>query len=499
MFAIECLGVTKAFGATPVVDAVSLNIPTGTVHSLVGANGAGKSTLLGMMSGRLRPTSGTIDILGSRIHGAKPREAINAGLSAVYQELTIVPGMTACENVFLGQEIKRGVFVDKKAIHNRYLELTSDFGIAVAPDTIARSLTVANAQMLEILRAVQANARVILFDEPTAALSERERRSFLDLVSRLKRAGKTIVLVTHNLDEVLEISDDITIMRSGRKVSTGPAAEWTKARIVHEMTGEALQIDVLRDAVCSDLPFALEVSDLNLPGAVANVNLRVRRGEVLGLAGLVGAGRSSILRSIAGAERHSTGRLSIHGVVRPWPKSVRTAIRKGKIGLIPEERKREGVVLNMSLPDNVTMSDFSKVTRLNLVRRDLQMRRSQELLAPLALSKQVGAYSVGSLSGGNQQKVVLAKWFHRDVDILLVDEPTRGIDVGAKLEVLKAIRALAREGKAIVITSAETEEVLSISDRVLVVAEGRIVNEYDMHKQSPTVKDVLDDAFGVQR
>ena len=495
---VECRDVTKAFGGPSVVDRVDLDVARGSVHSLVGANGAGKSTLLGIISGRLTSTQGTVYVDGAELIGGNPKEARRAGVSAVYQELTVLPAMTAVANVFLGQEEQHGgVILDQRSMKRRFAELCTELAITVDPDALARDLSLATSQMLEIMRAIQAKARVILFDEPTAALSERERRTFLELIRTLRSRGTTIILVTHNLDEVLEVSDVVTVMRGGRKVGEGPVSEWDKRRLVHAMTGES-PLQVERDRHAVDGPVLLEIGNLVLPGVVHGVDLFVREGEVLGLAGLVGAGRSSILRSIAGAEGKSSGNMSIRGHKRAWPRSVRRAVKVYGFGLVPEERKVEGLVLTMSLPDNVTMADLGAVSIGPFVQKRRQFARAVELLRTLTLSRPVGEYPVGSLSGGNQQKAVLAKWFHRDPQLLLVDEPTRGIDVAAKVEVLAALRDVARRGKAVIMTSAETEEVLDVCDRVLVIVHGRIAKEYDMHKEKPTVKDVLDVAFGVQ-
>ncbi|MFD9663127.1 sugar ABC transporter ATP-binding protein [Rhodococcus sp. NPDC059968] len=497
MNAIECISVTKSFGGTTVVDQVDVEVRAGTVHSLVGANGAGKSTLLGMMSGRLSATDGTVSIFGERLHGGDPKESRRAGLSAVYQELTVLPALTTVANVFLGQEMSRQGLLREKDMVAAFLELSRDLGLEFDPKMKAGDLSVAAAQMLEIMRAVHASSRVILFDEPTAALSERERRVFLDLVRKLKARGTTIVLVTHNLSEVLEVSDDITVMRSGRKVAFGPASEWTKASLVREMTGETIAPEPRSRQRVEFGRELLAVEQLTLPGAIEDVTLRVRAGEVVGLAGLVGSGRSSILRSLAGDEPHAKGRLRVRGREQKLPRSVRQAIQSLGIGLVPEERKTEGLVLGMSVPDNVTLADLTSVSRRGLVNASRQLEVAKTKLEELTLSRPVGDYPVSWLSGGNQQKVALAKWLHRDPDILLVDEPTRGIDVAAKVDVLSALRALASSGKGVIVTSAEIDEVLDVSDTVLVVAGGRIVAEFDTHRHEPTVKDVLDLAFGV--
>ncbi|MFE4230019.1 sugar ABC transporter ATP-binding protein [Arthrobacter sp. NPDC056886] len=494
--AIVCTDVSKRYGPSTVVSDVSITVEEGTVHSLVGANGAGKSTLLGIMSGRTAPSSGHVSVLGHDLKTGSPVEARRAGLAAVYQELTVLPAMTAVENVFLGQDLTSGGWLKKREMVKRFKDLCDDFGVTYDPHEPARGLTVAKAQILEILRAVQSGSRIILFDEPTAALSERERRHFLDLVRELKRRGITMVLVTHNLGEVLEVSDHITVMTNGRTTAEGPVSSWTRPALVEAMTGvRAAEREPQRGANVGDI--ILEATDVGLPGAISGVSLTVRAGEVVGLAGLVGSGRSSLLRSLAGAEPASSGSLRIRGQAVRWPRRVRAGLRLG-IGLIPEERKTEGLHLQMSLPDNVTLARLGDVSRFGIVRPKEQLAVARKLLTDLALSREVGSYPVGWLSGGNQQKVAVAKWLFRDPDVLLVDEPTRGIDVGAKADVLDAIREAANQGKAVIVTSAEIEEVLEISDRVIVMSEGRAVAEIDLHTQSPTPGDILHVAFGVK-
>ncbi|MFE4950172.1 sugar ABC transporter ATP-binding protein [Leifsonia sp. NPDC056665] len=492
--AIVCSSITKQYGQSTVVSDVSVTVRAGTVHSLVGANGAGKSTLLGIMSGRTAATSGTVTVFGHELKSARPTDARRAGLVAVYQELTVLPAMTTTENVFLGQDLTGGGWLKKKEMKRRFLELCAEFGVDFDPNLPARNLTVANAQILEILRAIQSGARAILFDEPTAALSERERRHFLDLVRELKRRGITMVLVTHNLGEVLEVSDDITVMTNGQKTAEGPAAQWTRPALVEAMTGDqpaerAQQRGAHRGEII------LDAHEVTLPGAIENVSINVRAGEVVGLAGLVGSGRTSLLRSLAGAESSSTGRISIHGRPASWPRRVRTGLRLG-IGLIPEERKSDGLLLRMSVPDNVTLANLNAAGRFGFVSTRRQLNAAKVLLGQLSLSREVGNYPVGWLSGGNQQKVAVAKWLYRNPAVLLVDEPTRGIDVGAKSDVLDALRNAADSGKAVVMTSSEIEEVLEISDRVIVMSEGRAVAEIDLHTQNPTPGDILHVAFG---
>ena len=499
MIAIECSRVSKRFDAAQVVDQVSLTIEAGSVHSIVGANGAGKSTLLGMMSGRLAPTEGEVMAFGVPLRGADPRQAIRAGVTAVYQELSILPALSAAANVFLGQERTAIGFLNERQMSRRFVEISDQLGVDLHPETRAGDLTVASLQMLEIMRAVQADARIILFDEPTAPLSDRERRSFFALTDRLRRRGTTIVLVTHNLSEVLAASDTVTVMRDGQKVDEGPVQRWDKSSLVHAMTGDLPTIDQVPRASRRGAEVVFAANNLTVPGVLDDITITARAGEIIGLAGLVGAGRSTILRSLAGAVRGARGTVRLgDGVERQLPRSVRVAIRRYGHALVPEERKTEGLILGMTVPDNCTVTDLRRVTSFAMVRSRLQLAAAAGLLGRLRLSRPVAAYPVRELSGGNQQKVVLAKWIFRGSRVLLVDEPTRGVDVAAKADLFLELRRLADEGTTVIFTSSEIEEVLDVSDRVYVVANGAIRAELDMHTDHPTVRTVLDIAFGVE-
>jgi ABC-type sugar transport system ATPase subunit len=495
--AVSCTAVSRSFGPTKAVIDVDLGVHQGEIHALVGANGAGKSTLLGMLSGRISPSSGEIVVFGKHLAGGRPREARAASIAIVYQELTIVPQISACANVFLGEESSRGGMIDESSMQANFASLCELFEVEIDPEVSAGRLTVATQQLLEIMRAVAREARLLLLDEPTAALSHREREFLLNLMRRLRDEGVTIIFVSHNLDEVLSVADTITVMQNARTIETSPVGSWTKARMVEAMTGEA-PLRVERDRQPVDGEVLLEASDIELPGALSSISLQVRAGEVLGIAGLVGAGRTSLLRSLAGLEPKSKGQLKIAGRPCRWPRSPRDALRRLDVALMPEDRKGQGLVLGMSIPDNVTMANLSEVAHGGLVDNRAQLRRARELMEPFRLNREVGRYPVSQLSGGGQQKVVFAKYMNQDPNVMLIDEPTRGIDVGAKVEVLHAVREYARRGKGVILTSSEIEEVLDVSDRVLVLAGGRLVGGFDMHKESPSVRDVLDLAFEVE-
>lgn len=494
--ALRCEAVSKVYDGTVAVRPLNLEIVAGTVHALVGANGAGKSTLLGMMSGRTRPTSGRIVVFGDELAGGRPRDAHSAGIACVYQELSLVPYLSACANVFLGAERVRGGMVSDRAMASRYAELCELLGVDIPAKAPAGGLTVAAGQLVEIMRAVERGSRVLLLDEPTAALSHRERDMLLDLIRRLRDQGTTIILVTHNLDEVLAVSDTVTVMRNAELVESAPAAGQTKAGLVKLMIGEMPTL-VEQDKKEPDGDIVLTVEDCSVPGTLADVSLEVRAGEVVGVAGLVGAGRSTLLRAIAGAEPTATGRMILsEGGPVTWPTSPRRAQRLG-ISLLPEDRKTQGLVLGMDIADNVTLPSLRRFSRCGLVMSRRQEDVAGRLMKEFGLNRRIGRYPVGHLSGGGQQKVAFARAMMIDPRVMVIDEPTRGVDVGAKAELLRAARAFADRGRGVIVTSAEIEELLEICDRIVVLSAGCAVGHFDLHQCKPTVREVLDVAFGV--
>ncbi|MER9180410.1 sugar ABC transporter ATP-binding protein [Mesorhizobium sp. M0767] len=496
--AVGFRGVSKHFGSTIALSDVSFEVRAATIHALVGQNGAGKSTALGVLAGRSPPSGGRVEIFGEAAKLSDPRRAHEAGIVAIYQELTIIPHLSAVENVFLGQILSYGGLVSAARMKARFRELCSLVGVSIAADDRARQLSVADQQILEIMRGVQSDARVLLFDEPTASLAPTERRALFRLMRDLRKAGHTMVFVSHNLDEVFELADDITVFRNGRMVASKPAAEWSKGTLVASMLGESMT-DIYRRREAS-VPFGddiLRARNVSVPGAIRGVDISVRKGEIVGVAGLAGAGRTTLLRALAGAEPKATGSLWFDGATRAWPRQPNEARRLG-IALVPEERKTDGLVLGMSSSDNIALPRLNGCSTLGVL-SDAKLKEATRAAAitfrldPARLSE-----PVQNLSGGNQQKALLARWKYTPPTVLLVDEPTRGIDIGAKAEILDALRLFSDLGTGVVVVSSELEEIVSIADRVIVMAEGRKVEELVADRKEVSLGRILSAAFDVE-
>jgi ABC-type sugar transport system ATPase subunit len=509
--------VRKSFGATQALKGISLSVEPGTVHALVGENGAGKSTALGILAGRIAPTSGRVEVFGEELRYGDPRASRRAGVVAIYQELTIIPALSAEANVFLGQALSRVGFLAERQMRARYEALCEQIGVrAVPPRTPAGSLSVADQQQLEILRAVVSEARIILFDEPTASLAASERDALYRLMKGQRASGITIMFVSHNLDEVLELSDVVTVFRDGELTESERREQFTKPslvramigqkgddRIIHEMLEDhdkaaaeqaASASRTARLAQGAGKPPLIAASGVTVPDAIEDLEIEVHAGELLGIGGLVGSGRTSLLRALAGLEPKSTGRLLVDGREVPWPRTVRQALSYG-IALVPEDRKTQGLVLSMSSVDNIALSDFGRTARWGFLSKRSVEQATAEIAASFGFQQNRLGHAAWQLSGGNQQKLLLARWKHRTPRVLLADEPTRGIDVGAKAEILASLEAMAGRGLGLVMVSSELEEVAVVSDRVIVLTEGRMAGVLDRSAGEITTHDILHLAF----
>ena len=500
LLAVDAKNVVMRFGGALALRGVEVRSEAQKIHALIGANGAGKSTFLGIIAGRVAPTEGQVSIFGRPHSFGSPRVAHQLGVAAIYQELTIVPAMSTQANVFLGQTISRFGLAAKRQMREEYLRLCERLGVSIPPDVPAGRLAIADQQMLEIMRGIRSGARLLLFDEPTASLAPPECDGLLRIMRDLKGHGVSMMFVSHKLEEVLEIADLVTVFRDGRVAASAPREQWSKREMVRAMIGRELQTQPAPRPQVRNKGKApvLEAKRVSIPGILNEIDIVVQPGEIVGLGGLVGSGRTSLLRALAGLEPHSTGKMLIDGQSTAWPKTPHHALRAG-IALVPEDRKSQGLVLQMSATSNITMTNYRLVSHFGILSAREMAKRSGEVAARFGFDPKRLSATVRNLSGGNQQKVLLSKWGYCPPRLLLVDEPTRGIDIGAKAEILATLRQMADSGVGVIVVSSELEEVVTTCDRVMVMAGGRVVAHLD-HSVAPVkVEDILHAAFEVSR
>lgn len=475
--AVEFRGVSKSFGATVALRDVSLTVAVGEVHALVGENGAGKSTLGKVLAGIVPPDAGEVLLAGRPVQIGSPRQALAAGVTMIAQELSLVPGLSVADNVYLGIEPHRGPWVRRRDIRKAFQALVASSGIEVPADAEAGSLRIGDQQKVEILRALARDARVIVMDEPTARLSGDETAVLLSTVRSLAESGATIIFVSHFLDEVLGVADSVTIMRDAAVVRSGPARNESRASLIEGMTGRPLDaMFPVRRPPAEDAPTVLEVRGLARQGIFADIDLTVREGEIVVLSGLVGSGRSEVLQAIYGSAPATSGDMSLRGEAYR-PKSVRDALNAG-MALIPESRKDLGLILGRSVADNITLPYLRDVERSRLVSLRREDAIARDRMATVGVKAASPRIEVATLSGGNQQKVLFARSLVRTPSLLLADEPTRGVDVGAKRSIYDLITGLASEGMGVLVVSSEIEEVMGLAHRILVMHQGRVVAEF---------------------
>ena len=477
-------GITKSFPGVRALDGVSFDVRAGEVHALVGENGAGKSTLMKILAGAYRADGGTIEIDGNPVTIDGPKDAERLGIGMIYQEFNLVPDLGVIENVVLGIEPVRGLFLDAKAAAARATAAQTELGINLPLDRVARRLSVAEQQLTEIAKALVRHARLIVMDEPTAALTDRETDALFALIRKLKAENVAFVYISHRLEELPRIADRITVIRDGRGIETRAAADMPPDDLIRLMVGRALEAHFPDlPPVAPDAPVRLAVRDLRAASNVNGVSFVVHAGEIVGLAGLVGAGRTEIVRAIAGADIASGGSVAIDGrdvTIR----SPHAGIDAG-IAFITEDRKAQGLVLGMTVRENTTLAHLATYSRGPFVDRAAEVAITNREIAELRIRTPSSEQIVRNLSGGNQQKVVLAKWLTGDARVFLFDEPTRGVDVGAKAEIYALMLQLLARGAAIVMVSSELPEVLGMSHRVLVVRGGRIAAEFARADATP--------------
>ncbi len=476
-------GLCVAFGAVRALDAVSLEVVPGEIHSLCGENGAGKSTLIRCLGGSLRPAAGRV-MIGRRPLPASVRAAEAAGVAVIHQEPLAFPDLSAQDTIFMAREPTRlgGLWLDRRVMRRRAGELLASLGERIDTRRPVGELPLAQRQMVAIARALAVECRFLVLDEPTASLSGREADALHGLMRALAARGVGVLFVSHRLDEVLALSQRITVLRDGRLVCTRPGAGLSRDELVRFMVGrDVAHGPPMRDAAPGAV--RLEVRGLGHAGAYSGISLTVRAGEIVGLAGLVGAGRSEIARAVAGVDRPDTGQVRVDGrLLRPG--RVRGAVGAG-LALVPEDRREQGLVLAMSVAANIGLADPPGVARRGLIQRARERELARSSVERLAIRAAGIDASVGTLSGGNQQKVLLAKWLVHRPRVLILDEPTRGVDVGAKAEIHGLIHRLADDGAAVLLISSDLPELLGLVDRILVLREGRLVGEMPASRATP--------------
>jgi rhamnose transport system ATP-binding protein len=492
---VDLVEVSKGYGGVQALNGVSFSIEAGRVHALVGENGAGKSTLVKILTGVVQPDDGGVRVDGELQRIGSPQDAHRLGIVAMYQEPTVFPDLTVAENVFAGRHPRGRLHtVDWHAMRTGVAQLLEELGVDFGPDTPVRGLGVADRQLMEIAKALSSSARLLIMDEPTAALSPHEVDNLFVTVRRLRERGVAIIFISHRLEEVAALADTVTVLRDGRHVVTRPASELPHGEIVRLMVGRSL--DALfpkEEAEIGDV--VLRAEGLGSRGVFADISFELRRGEIVGLAGFVGSGRTEIARAIFGIDRLDAGQLWIDGR-RFRPSSPRAALRRG-LAYLPEDRLNQGLVQPMSVAKNTSMAVLPELTPTGLLRprreRALARRFMEELRIKATSPEQV----VRSLSGGNQQKVVLSKWLAAEPRILILDEPTHGVDVGTKADVHRTISHLAAGGLTILLISSELLEILGMSDRVLVMREGRLAAE--LSRAEATEERIIEAAAGMQK
>ncbi len=487
---LEARGLTKSFPGVRAVDDVSLELLAAEVHGLVGENGAGKSTFVKMLSGAHVPDAGELLIGGRPVRVNSPLSARAHGVTAIYQEPHIVPALTPVANVFLGQERSRGGLRDERGMRRRFLELADELGVTVPAGGPAGRLSIGAQQSVEIMRALERDARVIIMDEPTAALAHDEIEALHRAIGVLLARGAAVLLISHKLEEVLELSATVTVMRDGRKVASTRASETDVDGLVAAMLGERFEGALerakhgYRRTLDRSGPNRLEVAGLTVPGRLRDIGLEVRRGEIVGVAGLVGAGRTSLLRALAGLEPSASGVLTLDGRPVRWPSTPQAARALG-IALAPEDRRRQGLVLGRRGSENVVLSSLRSVGRGGLARRRDVVEAADATAGKVGFARTRLLAPAGTLSGCNQQKLVLAKCVRTAPRVLLVDEPARGIDVGAKAEIFGLLQDLSEQGMAMVVVSEDIEELVAFVDRVVVLCRGEVTAELEPEQATP--------------
>lgn len=492
-FLLSMQHISKAFPGVQALDDVQLDIKPGEIHALVGENGAGKSTLMRALSGVAEMDSGTIYWKGNPVDINQPADAQNLGISMIHQELAVIPYLDVGKNIFLGREPLSNIpgVINWKQLYLNAQEQLDRLGLDIDPRTPVENLTIAQQQMVEVVKALSMDASLIVMDEPTSALTEKEVEALFAHMDKLRDTGVSVIFISHRLDEVQRVSDRITVLRDGKWIQTSEIHHLTQDDIVKLMVGREIVQEAVSRSQASD-ELILKVESLSSEAEVIDVSFELHRGEILGVAGLVGAGRTALAEAIFGFRKISAGFIELENK-RIKLDSPRQAIEHG-LGFVTEDRKEQGLFLNMAVWQNIVIAGLKHLTRLGFLRRKQSEERSQGLVESLDIKTPTLNQQVRNLSGGNQQKVIIARWLSLQPKILILDEPTRGIDVGAKAEIHNLLRQMADDGVGILMISSELPEILGVSDRVLVMREGHLVAEFD--PEIHTQDDIMHAAAG---
>lgn len=468
-------GVRKAFGQVVALKNAQFSLKKGSVHALCGGNGAGKSTFLSILMGFIRPDAGEIYVKGKRCEFHQPIEALHAGIAIVQQELSSIPDLTVAENIWLGREPRRFGFVDFKKLNQQTTELLADLHFDISPTEKMRNLSVAEQQLVEIAKALShADADIIIMDEPTSAIGEEDARKIFDVITRLTEKGKGIIYVSHRLSEIFQIADTFTIFRDGTFITDGPLADINREKLIELIIGREIKDEFAKFNEPTNETI-MDIAGLSRDNNVHDISLNLKKGEILGIYGLVGSGRTEFLDLIFGIEHADKGTIHINGqhLDKHSPKD---AINAG-IAYVTEDRKETGLMLGRSINENINIASFGAISRGGFINDKKEQARSNDMIDLFNVKTPDAAQLVGNLSGGNQQKVVLGRWALIEPDVMLLDEPTRGVDVGAKKEIYRFMSEFALQGKGIVMVSSELSEIIGMSDRIIVFRDGRIAGE----------------------
>ena len=475
--ALELRDIQKSFGSVVALRSGTIAVDAGSIHALVGENGAGKSTLVKIVAGLYRRDAGVFRLEGADVDFTSTAESKAAGIAVIYQEPTLFPDLSVTENVFMGrQPVGRFGRIDRKAMRAEVDGLFQRLGVRIDPERPADGLSIADQQVIEIAKAISLDAKVLIMDEPTAALSGVEVDRLFQIARSLRDEGRAIIFISHRFDEVFDLCDTVTVMRDGAYISTSRISDTNVDEIVRQMVGREVTDLFPKQPATIGAPL-LEVDGLTSAGVFHDISFTVRAGEIVGLAGLVGAGRSEVARAIFGVDHYQAGSVRLNG--KPVPAKSPTAAMRQGLALVPEDRRKQGLVLDSSVARNTTLAIREQLARFGLITSSIENRAAQVWASRLEVKASALSTVAGTLSGGNQQKVVLGKWLATEPTVLIIDEPTRGIDVGTKAEVHRLLSELAGQGMGILMISSELPEVLGMADRVLVMREGRITAEID--------------------